>query len=86
MIKNKTVEANEEVGIPVVVALEKADIKIVGNGGGNISNSMKGVMGMFGPDGGVDLAGMLTGLASTAEGKAVLDKFIGEKGAGENKS
>lgn len=86
LINNRTVEANEAVGKAMAVALEKADIKIVGNGGGNISNSMKGVMGMFGPDGGVDLAGMLTGLASTAEGKAVLDKFIGEKGAGENKS
>lgn len=79
LINNRTVEANEAVGKAMAVALEKAEIKIVSGGGGSIPGSVKGIMGMFNPGGGVDIAGMLTGMASTDEGKAVLDKLLGEK-------
>lgn len=79
LINNRTVEANEAVGKAMAVALEKADIKIVGGGGGNIPGSVKGIMRMFSPDGGLDIAGMLTGIASTDEGKALLEKFLKDK-------
>lgn len=79
LIETRQIEANQAVGAAMAVAFEKADIKIVG-GGGNLSDGAKGVMGMFTPGGGLNLAGMLTGLASTKEGKALIDKVAGNKG------
>lgn len=79
LINNRTVEANEAVGRAMAAAMEKADIKIVSGGGGNLTGGVKGVMDMFSPQGGIDIAGMLTGLASTEEGQKLFKKVIGPK-------
>ncbi len=79
LIETRQIEANQAVGAAMAEAFAKADIKIVG-GGGNLSESAKGIMGMFNPNGGLNFAGMLTGLASTEEGKALIDKVTGNKG------
>ena len=78
LIDNRKVEADEAVGKAMASALEKADLKIIG-GGGNIPGQTKGLMDMFTPSGGIDIAGMLSGFASTEEGKAVISKLLGEK-------
>lgn len=80
LINIRTVEANESVGKEMAHALQAADVKIISGGGSNIPGSAKGIMDMFNPNGGVDIAGMLTAMASTEEGKALLEKFTGKKG------
>lgn len=81
LISNRQVEANEAIGKAMAAALEKADLKIISGGGGNIPGTTKGLMDMFTPNGGVDIAGMLTAIAATEEGKALLDKVTGNKGS-----
>ncbi len=72
----RTIEANEAVGKEQARALEKADVKIIANAGGKIESGLKGVTGIFTPEGGTNLAGMLEGLAQGEEGKAVLDALV----------
>lgn len=76
LIDNRQVEANEEVGKAMAAALQKADIKIIGGSGGSVPGQAKNIMDMFTTNGGVDLAGMLTGFASTEEGNALLGKLL----------
>jgi len=80
LIETRQIEANQTVGTAMAAAFEKADIKIVG-GGNSLPEGAKGVMGMFNPGGGLNFAGMLSGLASTEEGKALIDKVTGNKGS-----
>jgi flotillin len=79
LIDNRKVEADEAVGKAMASALENADLKIIGGNGGNIPGQAKGLVDMFTPSGGIDIAGMLTGFASTDEGRAVISKLLGEK-------
>lgn len=81
LINNRQVEANEVIGKAMADALREADLKIISGGGGSIPGAAKGLMDMFTPNGGVDIAGMLTALAATEEGKALLDKVTGNKGS-----
>lgn len=74
LINIEQVAANKEIGIKMAEAIAQADIKIIGTGG-NIQNDMKKVTDMFTPAGGTSIAGMLTGLAQTDEGKALVDKI-----------
>jgi flotillin len=80
LIETRQIEANQTVGTAMAAAFEKADIKIVG-GGNSLPEGAKGVMGMFNPGGGLNFAGMLSGLASTEEGKALIDRVTGNKGS-----
>ena len=79
LINNRTVEANEAVGKAMASALQAADIKIISGGGSSIPGATKGIMDMFSPSGGIDLAGMLTAFGSTEEGKALLNKLTNRK-------
>lgn len=79
LIDNRKIEAEQAVGTAMASAFAKADIKIVGGGGGNLTGAAKGIMGLFTPDGGLNISGMLTAIASTEEGRAVIEKFTGSK-------
>ena len=85
LIDNRQVEANEAVGKAMAAALEKASVKIISGGGGNIPSGAKGIMDLFSPQGGINLGGMLAGLASTEEGQAVVQKALGGKKSEEGK-
>ena len=84
LVTIEQISANKEVGIKMADALANADIKIVSSGGSNILGGVSKVTDMFSAEGGVKLAGLVTGLTSTPEGKAVVDKLTGGKSVSKN--
>ena len=81
LIQIRQVEASRDVGLATAGALAKADMKVIANSG----NVMAGV-GTLGdvltPGGGTNFAGMLTALAQSDEGKALVDGLLGKLGGG----
>lgn len=77
LVKVRSVEATEQVGVAQAAALEQADIKVIANGGGESSVSLNGVMDLFTSKGGTAVAGALEALAQSEEGAALLNKLKG---------
>lgn len=79
LIRERSVQKDEAVGIEQAKAMEKADIKIIANTGGqeNIGSGLSSVMDLFTPKGGTNLAGMLEGLAQSPEGEKLIQKVTG---------
>lgn len=78
LIDIKKIDVDGQVGMSMAAALEKADLKIISNGGsGNVLEGTSGLLNMFGSKGGTAIAGLLSGIAQTEEGKALVNKMTG---------
>ncbi len=75
----KQFDAMIAVGIEQAKALEKADIKVIANGG-SVNSGMNKVMDLFSSQGGTSIGSMLEAFANTDTGKSLLDKLTGESG------
>lgn len=73
----KQFDAMIAVGIEQAKALEKADIKVIANGG-SVNSGMNKVMDLFSSQGGTSIGSMLEAFANTDPGKSLLDKLTGE--------
>jgi flotillin len=76
MIRVETVRKEQAVGVAMAASLEKADLKVIANGG-SIQEGTSSLMNILSPTGGTSIAGMLAGLAQTEEGAALLKKVTG---------
>ena len=74
LIQVRQIEANEKVGLAQADNIKGADIKIIA-GAGDVTGGISSAAGALSPKGGFNLAGMLTSLAATDEGKALLEKL-----------
>lgn len=72
LINVRKVEAGETVGKEMAQAMAKADLKVIANAGG-IQEGVGKLGDMFTPFGGTNIAGMLSALTQTEEGKALVD-------------
>ncbi len=79
LIKIRNVEATEAVGKEMAGAIKAADLKIIANGG-DVQSGMSNLASVFSPAGGTSLAGMLSALGQTDEGKALVDGMIKKLG------
>jgi flotillin len=70
----RNIEAAQAVGEAQAGALKSADVKVIANAG-TPSTGLSGVMDLFSAGGGTAVASMLEGLAQSAEGKKLLEKF-----------
>lgn len=79
LIEVRRVEATEAVGKEMAAAIKDADLKIIANGG-DVQSGMAGLTSVFSPAGGTSIAGMLTALSQTDEGKALVNNVINRLG------
>lgn len=77
LIKIKTVEKDQAVGIEQAKALAVADIKVIANTGDAISG-VKNVMDLFTSKGGTQIGAMLEAVAQTPTGEAIVKRLNGE--------
>lgn len=80
LIAIEQLRANEAVGVAMAKSLEKADLKVIANGG-DVATGVAGLGGLLGPKGGTQLAGMLSALGQTDEGKALVGRLTGAAAA-----
>jgi flotillin len=73
----RTIEANEKIGIGMAEAIKAAEIKVIANSG-SVSEGISSLGDLFTPKGGTSLAGMLSGLSQTEEGKALVETVTGK--------
>jgi len=71
----KQIEANRDIGIENAKALAGADIKVIANTGGDVQSGIKSVGDLLSPKGGTNVAGMLSAMAQTDAGKALLKRL-----------
>ena len=81
LISLEQVKVMGEVGKEQAKALEKADVKIIANAGGTISNGISKVTDLFSANGGIQVGSMLEALGQTELGKSVLNKVTGVEGS-----
>ena len=67
----RKVEASENVGREMASAMGKGDLKIIANAG-TVQEGVSNLARAFTPAGGLDIAGMLSALSQTEEGKALV--------------
>lgn len=72
LVTIEQVKVSGEVGKAMAASLEKADLKVIANSG-NVQDGVAGLTSILTPGGGTNIAGMLSALAQTDEGKQVLD-------------
>lgn len=72
LIKKEQIAASKEVGLKQAENLSKADIKIIA-GAGDVNKGISNAAGALSPKGGFAIGGMLEALASTDEGKQLLE-------------
>lgn len=72
LIKKEQIAASKEVGLKQAENLSKADIKIIA-GAGDVNKGISDAAGALSPKGGFAIGGMLEALASTDEGKQLLE-------------
>lgn len=72
LVKKQQIEANERVGLKQAENLSGADIKIIANSS-DVNQGVSQAAGTLSPKGGFGIATMLETLASTEEGKKLLD-------------
>jgi flotillin len=75
LIRIRTVEAQQAIGVEQAKNLGKADIKVIANAG-SVDSGVKNVMDLFTPKGGTAVGGALEALANTEAGKQLLEKFV----------
>ena len=76
LVTIRQVEANQAVGVAQAAALQKADIKVIANGG-SAPAAIDSIGGLFTSAGGQAIGAMLEGVAQSDVGKAVVDKLVG---------
>ncbi|BCG50261.1 hypothetical protein [Ralstonia phage RP13] len=76
LIKVETVKSSVTVGVAMAEAMSKADLKIIANSG-DVQSGIGKLADVFTPAGGTSLSGMLTALAATDEGKALVGRLTG---------
>ena len=76
LITIEQVKANREVGIELAKGIQKADLKIIANSG-DVQSGVSKLTDVFTPNGGFNLGGMLSSLAQTPEGAALVKKVTG---------
>ncbi len=74
LVTLEKVKATKEIGVAQASALDKAEIKIIVNGGSPVDGVTK-VMDLFSSKGGTEIGAMLEGLANTETGQNLLKKF-----------
>jgi flotillin len=74
LISVRQIESEQEIGVATAGALKEADIKIIANGG-DVKSGVSSVGDILSPKGGTAIAGMLSALAQTDEGKAIIGKI-----------
>lgn len=77
LIKVRNIEATEAVGKEMAGAIGKADLKIIANSG-SVQEGVGNLANIFTPAGGTSIAGMLSALAQTDEGKSVVESLTGK--------
>ena len=75
LVRIRTVEAQQAIGVEQAKNLGKADIKVIANAG-SVDSGVKNVMDLFTPKGGTAVGGALEALANTEAGKQLLEKFV----------
>ena len=75
LVRIRTVEAQQAIGVEQAKNLGRADIKVIANAG-SVDTGVKNVMDLFSPKGGTAVGGALEALAQTDAGKALIKKFI----------
>lgn len=77
LVTVEQIKASQAVGIAMAGAIEKADLKIISSGSsdGNIASGVAGLGDLFSAGGGTKLSGMLSALAASDEGKALINGF-----------
>lgn len=76
LLGDRTIQANEAIGIENAKALARADIKVIANTG-DASAGIASIGQLLSPQGGTQLGGMLEAIRNTPEGKKILDKITG---------
>lgn len=75
LVTIRQVEANQAVGVEMARSIGKADLKVIANGG-DIGSGMSNLTDLLSSAGGTKLGGLLTGLAQSDEGKALIDGAV----------
>ena len=65
-----------EVGKELAKAMQSADLKVITNSG-DVQGGVASIGDLFTSKGGTNLTGMLSALAQSPEGKALVEKFTG---------
>lgn len=78
LVKVRQIEASEEVGTHLAQAIGKADLKVIANAG-DPQSGVAAIGDLFSAGGGTRMAGMLTALAQTPEGEALVSRLTGAK-------
>lgn len=78
LVRIRTVEAQQAIGVEQAKNLGKADIKVIANAG-SVDTGVKNVMDLFTPKGGTAVGGALEALANTDIGKKIVDKITDKK-------
>lgn len=76
LVEIRRVEATMEVGKAMAAAIGDAELKVIATDG-NVQNGMNKLADLLTPKGGTALGGMLSALAQTEEGKAIIGKLGG---------
>lgn len=74
LLTSEKIDMEEVVGVEKAKALKEADINVIANSGNDSSGGINSFMDLFSPKGGTSIAGMLTALQQTDEGKALMTK------------
>lgn len=80
LVRIRTVEAQQAIGVEQAKNLGRADIKVIANAG-NVDTGVKNVMDLFSPKGGTAVGGALEALANTEFGKKLVDKLVNKQTA-----
>lgn len=72
LVTNTQIEANKVVGVEQAKALEKANIKVIANTGGDVVGGIANVRDLFSAKGGTNIGAMLEGLSQTEAGEKVM--------------
>lgn len=82
LVTVEQINANKSIGIEMAKSIANADLKIISNGAqdGNILGGVAGLTSLFSPSGGTKIAGMLSAMSQTEEGKAVVDGLVNKLG------
>lgn len=76
LVTNEQIKASKDVGVEMAKAIGEAELKVIANSG-DIQGGVASLGDMFTAKGGMGLGAMLSGLAQSTEGQALLTKFGG---------
>lgn len=79
LVNVRQIEAGQAVGIELAKAIGHADLKVIANAG-DVQTGVANLGDVFTANGGTKLTGMLTALAQTPEGQALVRRITGDEG------